>query len=288
MAKAPKVPVELTLEEKIIKAKADFFDYGCPAMNVQVPPSRLFDVGQKVLIGHLEDVTILEVLNGGLAYVYRALFKGTQARADQVVYRVDWWFNIDTITDTTNVPNMMSTYRRFHPVTGYIDTFVHLLNGGIVCDPEYQRGYVWTDENKDALLDTIFERCTFGSFLFVRHAGFNHKNDITQRHYKSLSGADVSVAANEDYLTTVIDGQQRLTTILDFVLDRRAYRGVYFSQMSPKDRYDFLGSSVQYTIIDEVQTNRREILRMFLQTNRGVPQQPEHLAKVQALYDAEQ
>jgi hypothetical protein len=41
-----------------------------------------------------------------------------------------------------------------------------------------------------------------------------------------------------------------------------------------------------YRIINEEETNDKEILRMFLQSNRGVPQAPEHIAKVQAMYDA--
>ena len=39
-------------------------------------------------------------------------------------------------------------------------------------------------------------------------------------------------------------------------------------------------------LTNEEQTNEKEILRMFLQSNRGVPQSPEHIAKVQAMYDA--
>lgn len=39
-------------------------------------------------------------------------------------------------------------------------------------------------------------------------------------------------------------------------------------------------------IDEEEKVNEKDIVRMFLQSNRGVPQSPEHIAKVQALYES--
>src|SRR6185437_9104589 len=97
----------------------------------------------------------------------------------------------------------------------------------------------------------------------------------------------ITVPKCKDYSYTVVDGQQRLTTLINFYLDKFSYKGRFFSELTNQDRIYFNGTSVSYRIISEEQLTRKEILRLFLQANRGVPQSPEHLAKVQKLYEQE-
>jgi hypothetical protein len=198
------------------------------------------------------------------------------------------WFDIKKLSSyDTTVPRLFSTYQRHPALNTSLDGIIHYLHsGGIVCDPLYQRDYVWSEDNKDQLIESVFDRLDIGSFLFVRHAGYKHKGDATTKTYRTLMGTDVVIPRQDDYTVSIIDGQQRLTTLLDFYMDRRPYKGVYFSQLHPSDRHEFEDFSVMLRIIEEDKVSEKDIVRMFLQSNRGVPQTPEHLDKVRAMYES--
>lgn len=287
-AKRPRIIVPPTIEEKIEKAISSWHSFSSTPTALQPKPTRTFSVGEEVVVGNLKNVFIEKILDeDGMSYVYRCDWK-TRDTPLEVQYRAEWWFNIEKKVDTMSVPQLMTPYRLFPATSSDISSLIHHLNsGGLVCDPTYQRDYVWTDENKDALIDSIFERLDIGAFLLIRHAGFNHTDASAIRTYRTLDGDLVQIPATEDYTTAIIDGQQRLTTIVQFMLDKRPYRGVYFSQLNGRDKQEFENHTVQFRIIEEEKVSRKEVLRMFLQSNRGVPQSPEHIAKVQAMYDAE-
>jgi hypothetical protein len=278
----------LTAEQLIDSAETSFIrSFDRTPIELQPKPTRFFAVGEEVKIGHLKEVFIEKVLFDGMVYVYRCKWSDRDNPAGVISYRAEWWFGIKKFDDNEDVPQLMSQHRIFPAINSDIDSLTnHIYSGGLVIDPRYQRDYVWSEENKDALIESIFEHLDIGSFLLVRHHAFLHEKDESTRQYRTIDGRLVDIKRCEDYTVAIVDGQQRLTTILDFMFDRRPYKGVYFSQLNIRDRREFTNKSVQYRIIDEEQTTDKEILRMFLQANRGVPQSPEHLAKVQAMYDA--
>jgi hypothetical protein len=104
--------------------------------------------------------------------------------------------------------------------------------------------------------------------------------------YINLDGETISIPKADDYSNVIIDGQQRLTTIAHFVLDKRPYKGVYYSMLNRCDQIEFMNHPIMWRTVDEDNVTEKEVVRMFLQSNRGVPQAPEHLAKVQALYES--
>lgn len=65
--------------------------------------------------------------------------------------------------------------------------------------PRYQRGVVWSQSQKDTLIDTIKKGLPFGSLLLYLNG--NEKNNTYQ----------------------IIDGLQRSTTIIDFVKNPALY-----------------------------------------------------------------
>lgn len=280
--------VELTPEQKIQQAQDSFYkDAEYTPSTLMPSPTRTFAVGEQVRIGALKDVFIEKVLEDGMAYVSRFMNYHRNEPTGVIGYRVDWWFNINKFSKNENVPRVMSQHRIFPAISSDIDALIAPLHrGGLVIDPRFQREYVWTEANKDALIESIFDHLDIGAFLLVRHHGYLHTGDETLRHYRTMAGEDITIKACEDYTISVVDGQQRMTTILDFVLDRRPYKGIYFSQLNWHDQHEFMNKSVQYRIINEEQTTEKEVLRMFLQSNRGVPQTPEHMAKVQQMYDS--
>ena len=287
MARKPKIPPPPpTIDQQKARAKTHFLSWNYVPVELQPPPTRRFEVGEQVLIGNLHDVFIDESIDGGLYYLYHCTWSDRDT-PPEVQYRCAWWFDIekfDSINPTT--PRLFSTYVRYPLINTSLNALINYMHsGGIVFDPRYQREYVWDDANKDALIESIFDRLDIGSFLLIRHAGYNHGGDESLVTYRTIDGREVSVPRCDDNTIAVIDGQQRLTTLLDFFLDRRPYKGVYFSQLNRRDRNEFEDTAVAIRLIEEGVVTDKEVVRMFLQSNRGVPQTPEHLAKVQALYD---
>ena len=283
-------PKELTVGEQMAAAEERFMtSFDRTSALVQPPPTRTFENGECVRIGNLANVVILKKLFDGKAYLYRCDWRDNRNSNVTVEYRCEWWFDIEKLVDTSAMPQLMSQYKRYPAISSDLSSLLHRMHGGgLVCDPLYQRGYVWSEENKDALIESMFERLDIGAFLLISHAGFNHNNDHSLKEYRTMDGRTVHIPRCEDYTTAVVDGQQRLTTILDFMLDVRPYRGIYFSQLCRRDKMEFEQHSVQYRLIQEEQVREKDVVRMFLQSNRGVPQSAEHLAKVQALYDSMQ
>ena len=287
MAKKTK-EVKVLTKEELIEAAEKHWMLDRAAVNVQPKPTRFFEVGEDAIVGHLKNVKIEKVLYGGMAYVYSSLWTDRENPEGYIKYQSNWWFDVHkTDSRPEGVPRLMGQHRIFAASVADIESLLHHMNaGGLVVDPKYQRGYVWTEENKDALIESIFEHLDIGAFLLVRHHAYLHEGDNTLVTYLTLDGQEISVPRCEDYTVAIVDGQQRLTTIVNFVQNRRPYKGIYFSQMHWRDQIEFMNKSVAFRIINEEQTNEKEILRMFLQSNRGVPQSPEHIAKVQAMYDA--
>ena len=80
----------------------------------------------------------------------------------------------------------------------------------------------------------------------------------------------VKVPYNKElpYMYEIIDGKQRLATIIEFLEDRFTYKGAYFSDLSLSDRGDFLRDFLITTIsISEIEIkkeNKKEILDFFI------------------------
>lgn len=274
----------LTAEEQIKICENNLARFDKSPIELIPTPTRTFQVGESVRVGFLDNVVIQKVLFSGKAYVFSYTSSRDSAQSS-TCYQANWWFNVKHLDNHADAPILMSQHRIFPAISSDISALLSLMeSGGLVVDTRYQREYVWTEENKDALIESIFDHLDIGAFLLIRHHGYLHTDGTVK--YRTLEGTEIEIQRKDDYTSAVIDGQQRLTTIFDFVLDRRPYKGVYFSQLNWRDRHEFMNKSVQYRLINEEQTTEKEVLRMFLQSNRGVPQQPEHLAEIQALYDA--
>ena len=91
--------------------------------------------------------------------------------------------------------------------------------------PRYQRGIVWTQRQKDTLVDTIKKGLPFGSLLLY------YSNDGKSAGYQ------------------IIDGLQRSTTIIDFVKNP----SVYFNED------DIMASSIDEIFTLTGLTNEEEV-----------------------------
>jgi hypothetical protein len=133
-------------------------------------------------------------------------------------------------------------------------------NAGIDYDAEYQRAYVWTLADQRLLLDSIFNNIEIGKFVLIFN-GYEHKP-----------------------IFEMLDGKQRLLTLVRYFEDQFSWHGHKFSQLSHNDRRHF-DRHMTTTAKTQGQITRAVKLKYFLKLNTmGVPQDPEHLHKVRQMY----
>lgn len=125
--------------------------------------------------------------------------------------------------------------------------------GHLDLNPWYQRGAVWTLEQKQALIDTIVSGLTLPSFYF-----------------RELPTGTMP-------FLEVLDGKQRLLAIQEFAADGFPFRGKLHSEWSQDDqqrlKYGYFGViHVQYTTDDE-------IVKLYNRINfNGTPHQAHQVA----------
>lgn len=141
--------------------------------------------------------------------------------------------------------------------TGLDGLILSTTSRGFWSNPLYQRGYVWTDADREHLLDSVFRGLDIGKFVFI------------------------SDRDEDDYRFEVLDGQQRLTTLINFVQSKFQYKGYYWHQLSGKDRNTFENLMVTYTELNGKYLSEKVKAEIFLLTNvAGVPQTEDHLQGV--------
>jgi len=129
---------------------------------------------------------------------------------------------------------------------------------GIDYTAPYQRELVWSSEDKENLIHSIFNYIDIGKFAFI----------------------ELPYRGEFDPNYEILDGKQRLSTLIEFYEDRLVYRGKTFSELSPRDKHVFMEAPISvglgkddWTLADRID--------YFLRLNiSGVPQSQEHLQKV--------
>ena len=119
---------------------------------------------------------------------------------------------------------------------------------GVDFNPDYQRGSVWDDEDREKLLDSIFMGREIGRFVF-KQLPFTRTN-------------------NDGNYYEIVDGTQRMLTLLAFYENRFPYKGVFYNDLSAQDKNWFMDASIGVAEIDQSVT-RAEVLEIFLAMNEG-------------------
>lgn len=248
-----------TLEE--IKEKAWESYKNLPKNNSFGSPTYEFQKGDSIRVGNLKNCIAddIKIDNGLTLYGFTFTDKDNKKG-----YRYTPWYNARPICKDNNKTSFTKEDDiniHFSPTS-----LESLLNKfylhGVDMTPEYQRDYVWEDKDKEALLDSIFNHIEIGKFAFIK------------KDYRS------------DYLYEILDGKQRLSTLLDFYENRLPYKGVYFNELSFKDRYTFLNTSVVIGETEEL--TKDEIYKYFYTLNKcGKTMDETHLNKIKALMDEE-
>lgn len=162
----------------------------------------------------------------------------------------------------TPIHSYRDDVRLDYSTTG-VTSLVHTYHSqGVGMTPEYQRDHVWTNELRMDLIESIFNNIDIGKFVF-RDLGYRESGPMYE----------------------IIDGKQRLTTLILFAEGRLTWRGKTFFELNPRDQGHFENFLVQSAKISE-RVTEAQVLKLFLKLNTGgVAQDPEHLANVQKRLD---
>lgn len=212
-------------------------------------PTRQYEKGEKVRYGGWDKAIIKEKYENGL--YYEVLCEGknapmTELAQTQLMF-VPWVKLFPTqLGDSAFTSNEDI---RINYTNSSIESLLsrHLLTG-VDFSPEYQRGLVWTDEDREALLDSIFMGADIGRFVF------------RERDDDEIDLADA-------IFYEIVDGKQRMTALLDYYAGRYAYHGVYYHELSSKDRHRFDNACVSVASVKNL--SKKDTLRLFLMLNQG-------------------
>ena len=104
----------------------------------------------------------------------------------------------------------------------------HVQTGVIDLNPPYQRGLVWSLDQKRELIDTILWGVSVPS-LYLRLLNLGMKTPYE-----------------------VLDGKQRLSALVDFVEDRFDYNGIKYSQVPEVERRRFEWETIGVTVVHKI------------------------------------
>jgi hypothetical protein len=133
--------------------------------------------------------------------------------------------------------------------------------------PDFQRGHVWTMEQRVAYLES-----KLSGGIQVDVIRFNHPD-----WGNSYEGQMVCV-----------DGLQRLTTALMFLRDEVRAFGCLRSEFGGGKRGNYVPSTINFRININNLPTRAAVLKWYLEMNAGgTPHSASEIARVTALYEAE-
>ena len=263
-----KVEKELTLEEKMEKCIKEYYDsLELNAKHIN-EPTYFFNVGDEVKFGGFSCCIIERVLEDGKLYLLntrndRQKYDGTIESTYK--YMVAPWYEVRTLVvkDTNlTVPNNIVLNYLNNTVDSLLTYYYRL---GVDMNPDYQRDFVWDLKDKEKLIDSIFRGIDIGKFVFVR---------LSEREWQS----------NEyTYNFEILDGKQRLSTLVDFYEDRFTYKGYKYSELSFRDKHTFKNATTNLAIVEDM--SMKERYNLFLKVNNsGHVMSDEQLDKVAKLY----
>lgn len=134
----------------------------------------------------------------------------------------------------------------------------------------YQRAFVWTLEDMQSLVHSIYNRIECGKIV-IRRRGWDWLHSRED--------------ANECYWYDVVDGKQRLTTLVKFMNNEFTDKyGNYYSDLSEMAQHKFTNHQLfSYNEMKEDVTDE-DVLKQFLSINfAGIPQSVEHINFVESL-----
>lgn len=136
----------------------------------------------------------------------------------------------------------------------------------------YQRGLVWTLEDKQLLVESVYNGIDCGKIL-IRERSFSQLEALASRGETELAFKDI------------VDGKQRLNAIKCFIEEEFPdLHGNYFGDLSYRAQNEFTNHQLfSYAEMSD-NTTDEEVIFQFLKMNfSGVPQSKEHIDFVRSI-----
>jgi hypothetical protein len=235
-------------------------------------PTRFHEVGDEVRYGNWDWSAILDVLDEGKIYKVFSINRCTKRNVpDYTEFKFHYmpWYEFVPQMDYDSLERLTQTDDiRFNYAQRDVQALIYMSfdKYGLDFEADYQRGNVWTKEQKVSLIDSIYRNVDIGKFAIIRRPwGDNPNIPATPLLYE------------------VLDGKQRITALLDFYLNRFKYKDTFFSELHPFDRNHFRHYSISYAETSPL--TKEQKYRYFLKLNTtGTPVDPEHIKKVYKMW----
>lgn len=259
---------ELTRDEQIEKAYGHYVNHAeiYPRYTHLPGLSRQLEIGERVEYGNLKDCVVADIREEGrvVIMVYHNIERSYGKEIDHGVACIaaHWTsvFSKKYETQTTRTCESLLT-GAFTAQT--IESLIHSMINGLSGDVDFQRDYVWSDEDQQRYLDTLMQGRDLGKIVIVR-----------------MPFPQSSV---------LLDGKQRMNCLMGFVRSEISWRGLFWHELSRLDRSKLMDRTVHVATVEAARCTLVERLKMFLEINAsGVPQTEEHLQKVRDLLAKEE
>ena len=227
-------------------------------------PTYFFEIGDEVQIGNLEDVFVVNIFEDGKLYEIDYTFidnnYGNPIRNEHKRGYVTW-LEIRPLSSKDNGIIFNEDLQLHYSQRDIMGLLGNLYNFRGNLNPDYQRGYVWTLEDDEALIDSIFNNIDIGKFVWVKLP-----------------------YSKDGFWSEILDGKQRMRAIASFYENRFSYNGLYFNDLSHHEKYHFKNYHISYAELNNISMEQK--LRYFLTLNRtGKVMDNEHLSKVQQMLE---
>lgn len=124
-------------------------------------------------------------------------------------------------------------------------------------DPPYQRGYVWTQEQKERYIEFIFRGGESGKDIYINAPSWI--DDCKDEDQEWANGIEL------------VDGKQRVTAIIEFVDNKVKLFGKYLNEYRhwEGDKPAILG--FRYDVLIHINTlqTKEEVVKWYLDLNSG-------------------
>jgi len=259
---------EAKIEEALVKHK--LFCRSDTSVYDNAPPlNRKLSIGESVEVGNLDNCVVVALRNEDKAVVIRYSKTdnnyGNPIVTDNLIGVWSWMDVISTKMISNRILYHTPKYVQLNYSSRDISGLTHsLLSSGVIDNQDYQRGYVWTYEDKLEYIESIFNGRDIGKFVLVEDSSYRTEG------------------------IEILDGKQRVNAIMEFMMSHYEYGGRYWHQLSKMDRHCFENAGVQVATLDSERHSRADMLKTFLNVNAGgVPQTNAHLQHVRVLLEEE-
>jgi len=235
--------------------------------NFGIKSNKKFELNDKVQIPMRNsfDGVITKIINDEN---YEVTYQHYNEKTKLTTTETQIFSYIEIFKEENMLPNNESMFDRnklrFSLSNSSIEGLLFMLEekNKIDLNPPYQREHVWDLDDKVSLIKSIFDGNDIGMLAIVT-------NDTM-----------------DEYYYTVLDGKQRITAIIEYVMDLYAVDGVYYSNLNRNDRRLFRNTRMNIGYVDSTEMTEEKIIKYFLKLNSsGRVMDKSHIEKIKNKYN---